>query len=109
MEVGALAVGSDMALNLFKSPDQTLMLLQKQWTSQLNPLLAVSLTQGSLLTNVNLINGATTFNHYLGKQVTGWFIVDQDAQALIYRSAPLNSQTLTLTSDAIVTLSLWIF
>ena len=85
------------------------MLLQKQWTSQLNPLLAVSITQGSLLTEVKLINGATTFNHYLGKQMSGWFIADQNALASIYRSAPLNSQTLTLTSNAVVTVSLWIF
>lgn len=98
-----------MALNLFKSDDQTLMLMQKQWTSQLNPLLAVSLTQGSLLTNIKLINGASTFNHYLGKQMSGWMIADQNALASVYRSAPLNSQTLTLTSSASVTVSLWIF
>jgi hypothetical protein len=98
-----------MALNLFKSPDQTLMLMQKQWTSQLNPLLAVSLTKGSLLSDIKLINGATTFNHYLGKQMSGWAVVDINGQALIYRSQPLNSQTLTLTSDAAVTVSLWIF
>ncbi len=98
-----------MPLNLFKTPDQTLMLMQKQWTSELNPLLAVSLTQGSLLPNVNLIKGSNTFDHYLGRQVMGWFIIDQNSQASIYRSAPLNSQTLTLTSDAVTTISLWIF
>lgn len=98
-----------MAVNLFNSSDQTLMLMQKQWMSQLNPLLLVSITQGSLLTGINLISGSNTFNHYLGKQMTGWFIVDQDSEASIFRSNPLNSQTLTLTSDAIVTISLWIF
>jgi hypothetical protein len=98
-----------MALNIFKSDDQTVMLMQKQWTSELNPLLAVSLTQGSLLPNVKLVNGVNTFNHYLGKQLTGWFIVDQNASASIFRSAPLNSQTLTLTSSALVTVSLWVF
>ncbi len=85
------------------------MLMQRQWSSQLNPLLAVSLTQGSLLPNIALINGTVTFDHYLGRQMQGWIIVDQNALANIYRSAPLNSQTLTLTSDAIVTISLWIF
>jgi hypothetical protein len=98
-----------MALNLFKSQDQTLMLMQKQWTSQLNPLLAVSLTQGSILPNITLKSGANTFNHFLGKQMSGWFVVDQNALASIYRSAPLNSQTLTLTSNAAVTVSLWVF
>lgn len=98
-----------MALNLFKSSDQTLMLLEKQWISQLNPLLANILTQGSLLPNISLINGVNTFNHYLGKQQTGWLITDQNSLASIFRSEPLNSQTLTLTSDANVTISLWVF
>jgi hypothetical protein len=99
-----------MALNLFKSPDQTLMLLQKQWTSQLNPLLAVILTQGSLLTGIKILRDVpNTFNTYLGRQMTGWFIVDQDSYASIYRTEPLNSQTLTLTSDENVTVSLWVF
>jgi hypothetical protein len=98
-----------MALNIFKSPDQTLMLLQKQWTLELNPLLANILTQGSLLSDINLVIGANTFNHYLGKQMTGWILTDQDEIASIYRSKPLNSQTLTLTSSAICTVSLWIF
>jgi len=98
-----------MALNLFKSQDQTLMLMEKQWMSELNPLLANILTQGSLLSNVKLINGNNTFNHYLGKQQTGYIITDQNATALIYRALPFNSQNLTLTSDAAVTVSLWIF
>ena len=98
-----------MALNLFKSQDQTMMLMEKQWISQLNPLLANPLIQGSLLSDLKLINGTNTFDIYLGKQMTGWIIIDQNASASIYRSAPLNSQTLTLTSDALVTVSLWIF
>jgi hypothetical protein len=97
------------AVNLFKSQDQTFMLMQKQWMSQLNPLLGNILTQGSLLPMQKLVNGSTMFNHYLGKQMTGWILVDQNALANIYRSAPLNSQTLTLTSSAPCTVSLWIF
>jgi hypothetical protein len=98
-----------MALNIFKSQDQTSMLMQKQWTSQLNPLLANILTQGSLLSDVTLIDGVNTFNHYLGKGMTGWILVDQNGAASIYRSQPLNAQTLTLTSNAAVTVSLWVF
>lgn len=98
-----------MALNLFKSDDQTLMLMEKQWISELNPLLANIITQGSLLDNIALKMGANTFNHYLGKQQTGWILIDQDASASIYRSAPLNSQTLTLTSSAPCVVGLWIF
>jgi len=85
------------------------MLMQKQWSSELNPLLANTLVDGELLQNVTLKNGVNTFNHYLGKQMTGWILVDQNAAASIFRSAPLNSQTLTLTSNAALTVSLWVF
>ena len=98
-----------MALNVYKSNDQTMMLMQKQWSSELNPLLANTLVDGELLQNVTLKNGVNTFNHYLGKQMTGWILVDQNAAASIFRSAPLNSQTLTLTSNAALTVSLWVF
>lgn len=85
------------------------MLLQQRWSSQLNQVLANLLVQGSVLPDIELINGVTTFDHYLSSQMTGWMIIDQNAAASIYRSAPLNSQTLTLTSDAAVTVSLWVF
>lgn len=85
------------------------MLVQQRWSSQLNPLLSNVLPQGEMITDVSLINGASTFNHYLGRQMTGWFIIDQNGAASIYRSQPLNSQTLTLTSNAAVTVNLWVF
>ena len=83
--------------------------MQKQWSSLLNPLLSVSLTQGALLPNVKLVMGNNTFNHYLGRQMQGWFIVDINQDVSIYRSQPLNSQTLTLNSSDPVTVSLWVF
>ena len=99
-----------MAVNVFQSKDQTFMLMQKQWSSELNPLLANTLTQGAFLNNITLIaNVPLTFNHYLGKQMQGWYVTDNTAFAQIKRTAPLNNQTLTLESNANTTLSLWVF
>jgi hypothetical protein len=84
-------------------------LMQTKWAAQLNPLLSNLLTQGSLLINVQLINGVTVVNHLLGRKMMGWMIADQDAAASIYRSAPLNDQTLTLTSNAATIARLWVF
>lgn len=98
-----------MALPIQHTDNQDMILMQQKWASQLNPLLASLFIQGALLTNVNLINGVTIINHYLGKQMSGWLIVDQNASANVFRSAPLNSQTLTLTSNAATTVSLWVF
>lgn len=86
-----------------------LSLMQSTWAAQLNPVLANAFTNGLLLQPTALINGVTVIDHLLSRKMQGWVLVDQDAAASIYRSAPLNSQTLTLTSDAPVTVTLWVF
>ena len=99
-----------MALPLFKDDNQNFMLMQSQWRSQLNPLLALPILNGVLLQNQSLITGANKINHLLSRMQTGWIITDQNAGAAqIYRSQPFNTQTLTLTSSAPVIISLWVF
>lgn len=82
---------------------------QNRWKSQIDPIIANPMTNPRILTNILLINGSTTINHGLQAQQQGWFIVDQDAQANIYRSQPLNDKTITLTSDADVKINLVVF
>lgn len=85
------------------------MLLETNWASQLNPLLSNPLLGGFQLSNIGLNNGVTMINHLLQRKMQGWFIIDQDGAASIYRSQPFNSTTLTLTSNAAVTVNLWVF
>ena len=56
-----------------------------------------------ILQNIALNNGVTAVNHILGKQKQGWSLSDIQGAATIYRSAPFNAATLTLTSNAAVT------
>lgn len=98
------ADGVDMNLPLSLSLSAT----QTQWSALLNPILANPILSGRLLT-VPLILGVTVVNHGLQRNLRGWFVVDQNAQANLYRSQPLNDLTLTLTSDAAVTVTLWVF
>lgn len=99
-----------MALNIYHTQDQTLMLMQKQWSSQINPALANMMLAGAVIANVELVaNTPLVFNHYLGKQMTGWEIVDKTAFADVIRTQPLNNTTLTLESNVDVTISLWVF
>ncbi len=79
------------------------------WASQLNPIISSPLSSASILESVALINGATVINHKLGRKMQGWFITDQNASAAIYRSQPMNSSTLTLTSSAAVTVNIAVF
>jgi hypothetical protein len=98
-----------VALPLFKSEDQAVQLMQAKWKSELDPILSLPFLSGLLIKDVDLINGVTVVNHRLGRKLQGWFIVDVDAGVDIYRSAPLNDRTLTLTSGADCTVSLWVF
>lgn len=99
-----------MALvTLIQTQDQNSNLFQTKLKSVLDPLLSSLLTQGSLLTGIQLNSGATTFNHLLGRKMIGWVLADVDASVTIYRSQPLNDKTLTLTSSAPCTVSLWVF
>lgn len=84
-------------------------LMQTQWASQLNPVLANQLNSASVLKNVALVNGDNVINHKLGRALQGWFVSDIDGAASIYRSQPLNNLTLTLTSNASVTVNLVVF
>lgn len=98
-----------MLLPKFNTNDHSLMLLQTKWSSILNPLLSNPITQGILLKNISLKNGSNVINHLLGQSPQGWQIIDIDASANIYRSAPFNDLTLTLTSSAACLVSLYVF
>ncbi len=96
-------------LPYFQTNDKDLNLLETKWMSILNPLLATTLVNGLFLPNVSLINGSTVINHKLGRMQLGWILTDINAGAAVYRSAPFNDKTLTLTSGAICMVSLWVF
>ncbi len=98
-----------MSLPVFKDPNVNLMLLQNRWSSQLNPVLANPLTNPTILKNIALVSGANVINHKLGQTMQGWFVTDINASATVYRSAPFNDLTLTLTASAPCTISLGVF
>lgn len=79
------------------------------WASILNPFIAKPILNGNLIKNVGLINGTNVIYHNLGQLQQGWEITDLNAAATIYRSAAFNDTTLTLTSSAACTVSIWCF
>lgn len=80
-----------------------------KWKSVLDPILANPLNSVSILSDVSLNNGITVINHLLGQKQQGWFLTDIDGAATVYRSQPFNDKTLTLTSNAAVTVSIGVF
>jgi len=98
-----------MSLPLLKTGNANIDMLQTKWKSEIDPVLANPITTSSFLTNVSLSTGKNTINHKLGRQMQGWIITDINGIATIYRSAPMNNLTLTLTASAPVVVSLEVF
>lgn len=89
--------------------DRLLSVTLARWKAILDPLIAKPQSSGSILTQVDLKIGINVINHLLGEQLQGWSIVDINGAATIYRSAPFNNKTLTLTSSATVTVDIAVF
>lgn len=99
-----------MALPVFQTSIRELSMMQTQWSSQLNPVLGLPLLNGpSTLKNITIKSGSNVINHLLGKTPQGWLVIDQNAAITLYRSAPFNDLTLTLTSSGAATISLIVF
>lgn len=102
-----------MALPKFQSEDSAMNMLQTQWASQLDPLLAKPLSSGLLLKDVELQSGNNTINHRLGRKLQGWIITRmQDAFAQVYDKQSTNQmtdKTLILNSNGAVTVDLMVF
>jgi hypothetical protein len=98
-----------MALPLFNFSDRNQQMMQSQWASQINPVLANPLTSPRILKNIALTTGVNVINTGLQAMQQGWIISDQSAAASIYRSAAFNDLTLTLTSSAPCTINLVVY
>lgn len=96
-----------MAIPLSTNLDWSL--ANSKWAATLNPFIANPMNSGQIIQDYVLKAGKNIINHSLGRTMQGWFIVDIQGVANIYRSAPFNAQTLTLTSSAAVTCSIGVF
>jgi hypothetical protein len=105
----APAVGGKMQVPYIQTDSKDLSQIQTKWRSVLNPLLAAPMVQVKVLKGIKLKNGINNIDHLLQQTMQGWFITDIDGAATIYRSAPLKDLTLTLTSNASVTVNLAVF
>lgn len=83
--------------------------LVTRWKSILDPFLKNTLNDVSTLPDIDLSTGSNVINHMLSQKQQGWFLVDIQGAATVYRSAPFNDKTLTLTSDADVTVSIGVY
>lgn len=94
----------------YLSPKLPWELAQTKWAATLNPVIALPILSGNMISSVNLTASTPlAINHLLQRMPQGWFLTDNTAQAVVWRSAALNNYTITLESDADTTISFWIF
>lgn len=96
-------------LPTINTTDRILSMIQTRWAAILNPVLSIPMLSGNQLTGVALASGSNVINHLLDRNPQGWVLTDNQANAVVYRSAPFNNKTLTLTSSAATTVSIWVW
>jgi hypothetical protein len=95
-----------MSLPLLSNPA----LMQNQWKSILDPIVAIPFNSGIALTGIALAaNTPLTIPTTLGRMQLGWMITDNTANCNVWRTKPFNASNLTLESSAKTVLNLWVF
>ncbi|HEY1646032.1 MAG TPA: hypothetical protein VGF75_06775 [Candidatus Saccharimonadales bacterium] len=79
------------------------------WAQVLNPFINGPLNNIQIISNYQFLMGTNIISHKLGRLMIGWFLIDPQGVTSVYRSAPLNSLTITLTSSADFTSSIGVF
>lgn len=97
---------------VLQTTDPQLNQVQQNIVRTLNPVFNTPLLGGNLLTQQSLNSGANSINHGLGRNLVGWLIVRQRAEANIWDSQDSNStpgSTLALNASAAVVVDLYCF
>ncbi len=102
-----------MSLPTYHTDDVSFQLMQSQWASQLNPLLASPLSNGVYLRAVALLTGDNAVMHRLGRKPQGWLVIRQyNAYAGLFDKQADNQMpqsTLVLNASGPTTVDLYVF
>ena len=60
-------------------------------------------------TTASLDVSGTRVSHNLGRPPDGWVVIDNDADARVWRSGEMDSSSITLSASAAANVRLWIF
>lgn len=92
------------------SPSLPWSLANPKWAAEINPILAKPILAGNQINGILLAaNTPTAINHLLQRTPQGWFLVDINASAAVWRTTTWTTTTITLETSAKVTISLYIY
>jgi hypothetical protein len=101
-----------MALPIFKTPNNDLLMMQTRWATDIDPVIDLPINSGVILKSVTLAAGDNSVSHKLGRVLQGWFVVRQRASATIYDKQDSNQHpelSLTLNASGAVVVDLFVF
>jgi len=85
-------------------------LAQPKWASILNPVLSLPILGGNQIDSIVMTASTPkTINHLLQRLPQGWFLVDNMANANIWRTKSWTTTTITLESSADTTISIYVY
>ena len=87
-------------------------LARNKWSSELNPIIANPIVNGSILQNITLVSGLNVINHKLGQNLLGYVVIMKSANVAIYDSQTKNQTpqlTLQLISSGPAVINLYVF
>jgi len=100
-------------LPIFQSESKEMSLLQTQWASQINPILALPQSKSIILKDVSLVSGDNVINHRLGRKLQGWVVTRmKDSFVQLYDKQSTNNMsdlTLVLNSSGSGLIDLEVF
>lgn len=90
------------------TPDKNLQLIQNNIQKAVTSLQSSPFQGGNYLTDISVLTGTPKIiNHKLGRTPVIWALGDNNANAVVWRSA-WTETTITLNSSADCTISLWV-
>lgn len=92
------------------SPKLPWELANPKWAASINPLLALPILNGVEIDSIRMSAGKpNAINHLLQRIPQGWFLVDNTANSVVWRTADFNDLTITLQASADAIISIWVF
>jgi hypothetical protein len=103
---------ANISIPRVQSQDREINQLQNNIINGLAPVISLPFVGGVILSGVQLTAGQTTVQHGLNRNLIGWIVIGQNAQASVWDSQDSNktpNQTLVLNASAQVTVNLFVF
>jgi hypothetical protein len=91
-----------------RSAFQDLMRVQDNVEQYISQFRAVEIIDGTLVPNLTITTAGLVVEHNLKRQPLGWILVDNTADARVWRLG-WNVNTISLDASATTTFSLWVF